>query len=86
MIQPWINNGKINDKNQDHVRFLTQDTQQWQDGKNEPGWVHSSICEISQSPMKGTIIEIGKDIIKMKKNGGLNNILKTFFVLKLFFF
>merc|ERR1712223_1678934 len=51
MIQPWLNNGKINDKDQDYVRFLTQDTNQWQDGKNEPGWVHSSICEISQTPM-----------------------------------
>ena len=63
LIQPWLNNGKISDKNQDYVRFLTQDTNQWQDGKNEPGWVHSSICEISQTPMIRTRPEHGKEFL-----------------------
>ena len=50
MIQPWLNNGKIDDMNQEYVRFITKDSNVWQDGKNDPGWVHSSVCEIVLTP------------------------------------
>ena len=50
VIEPWIGNGRIDDENQDYVRFLTQETDVWQDGKNDEGWLYNSVCEIPLKP------------------------------------